>query len=197
LEITICDVQKEDKVSDLVPLAGIESRIYLIRGQKVMLDYDLAELYMVPTKRLNEQVKRNPKRFPTDFMFSLTKQEILRMSQIATSSSGESLEKLKYHKNINAFTEQGVAMLSSVLNSDKASEVNVLIMRAFVKLRQVLAANKDLSYLFKELKHKVDRHDTEIGLIIRAIEKMIAWEKKPKSRIGFKAEKEADNGRGG
>jgi len=150
-----------------------------------MLDYDLADLYRVPTKRLNEQVKRNLKRFPEDFMFSLTKQEILRMSQFATSSSGESLDKLKYHKNINAFTEQGVAMLSSVLNSEKATEVNIMIVRAFVRLRQVLSANKDLTYLFKELKHKVDRHDVEIGLIIQTIEKMIALEKKPRPKIGF------------
>jgi len=105
-------------------------------------------------------------------------------SQFVTSSWG-GRRKLPY-----AFTEQGVAMLSSVLNSSKAIEVNVLIMRAFVKLRQVLATNKDLTYLFKELKHKVDQHDTEIELIIRTIEKMIAFERKPKSKIGFNVNKE-------
>ena len=115
-------------MKDLIPIERIENMIYLIRGQKVMLDYDLAELYDVPTKRINEQVKRNRKRFPEDFMFSLSKKEIIRMSQIATSSSGKRLEKLKYHKNINAFTEQGVAMLSSVLNSEHAIEVNILVM---------------------------------------------------------------------
>ena len=112
-------------------------------------------------------------------MFSLSNEEIRRISQIVTSSN------IKFHKNVNVFTEQGVAMLSSVLKSPRAIEINILIMRAFVKLRKVLASNKDLMYLFKELKHKVDRHDTEIGLIIRAIEKMIAIEKKPKKKIGF------------
>jgi len=174
----------------MIPIKRIESKIYLIRGQKVMIDRDLARLYGVPTGRINEQVKRNIRRFPGDFMFQLTKEENLRFqnvtsnlkSQIAISSWG-GRRKLPY-----AFTEQGVAMLSSVLNSDKAIEVNVLIMRAFVRLRQVLSANKDLSYLFKELKHKVDQHDVEIGLIIKAIEKMIALDTKPKSKIGFLTE---------
>ena len=171
-------------MNEMIPLERIENRIYLIRGQKVMLDSDLAALYGVPTSRLNEQVKRNLKRFPPDFMFSLTRQEIVNISQIAICSN------IKHSKNINAFTEQGIAMLSSVLNSEKAVEVNIMIMRAFVKLRQVLATNKDLNYLFKELKHKVDQHDNEIGVIIRTIEKMIAYEKKPKEKIGFKVEKE-------
>jgi len=178
-------------MNEIIPLERVENRIYLIRGQKVILDGDLAELYRVPTKRIKEQVKRNIKRFPLDFMFQLTWDELKRLrSQIATlkntgSQRGQHIKYLPY-----AFTEQGVAMLSSVLNSEKAVEINILIMRAFVKLRQVLAANKDLSYLFKELKHKVDRHDNEIGLIIRAIEKMIAFEKKPKTKIGFNVEKE-------
>ncbi|MFA4966682.1 MAG: ORF6N domain-containing protein [Candidatus Margulisiibacteriota bacterium] len=183
-------------MNEMIPVERIESRIYLIRGQKVMLDKGLAELYGVTTGRLNEQVKRNISRFPADFMFQLTHQEYENLkfhfgtSNLKSQSAISSLpagkagwggrRKLPY-----AFTEQGVAMLSSVLNSDKAIEVNVLIMRAFVKLRQVLATNKDLTYLFKELKHKVDRHDTEIGLIIKAIEKMIAMDSKPKRKIGF------------
>ena len=118
----------------------IERRIYLIRGQKVMVDEDLAELYGVPTKRLNQQVSRNRKRFPDDFMFRLTKTEAeaLRL-QFATSKKGRGGRRsLPY-----VFTEQGVAMLSSVLNSERAIEVNIMIMRAFVKLRQMLETNEE------------------------------------------------------
>ena len=114
-------------------------------------------------------------------MFQLSRKEYTRLRcQIGTLKRGQHAKYLPY-----AFTEQGVAMLSSVLNSEKAAEVNIQIMRAFVKLRKVLAANKDLTYLFKELKHKVDQHDVEIGLIIKAIEKMISAEKRPKKKIGF------------
>ena len=170
----------------MIPLERIENRIYLIRGQKVMLDRDLAELYGVPTKALNQAVRRNAKRFPPDFIFRLNNNEKEEVVTIC-----DHLLRLKYSYQLPlAFTEQGVAMLSSVLNSSKAIEVNVLIMRAFVKLRQVLATNKDLTYLFRELKHKVDQHDTEIGLIIRTIEKMIAFERKPKPKIGFNVNKE-------
>jgi hypothetical protein len=178
------------KMNDLVPLERIERQIYLIRGQRVMIDKDIAELYGVKTSVLNQAVKRNIERFPKDFMFSLTRQEILRISQFVISSEGGLLNKFRFSKNINAFTEQGLAMLSGVLHSPRAIEVNIAIMRAFVRLRQVLAANKDLSYLFKELKGKVDRHDVEIGLIIRAIEKMISCEAKPKAKIGFLAKEE-------
>jgi len=181
-------------MNDLVPLERIENKIHQIRGQKVMLDFDLAILYGVETKVLNQAVKRNLSRFPDDFMFSLSKQEILRISQFVTSSSRSQFVTLKRGYNIkyppHAFTENGVAMLSSVLNSERAIEVNIQIMRAFTRLRQIIARNKDITYLFKELKHKVDRHDTEIGLIIRAIEKMIAVDTKPKHKIGFLTEKE-------
>ncbi len=167
-------------MKDLIPIGSIENKIHLIRGQKVMLDRDLAELYGVPTKVMNQAVRRNPERFPGDFMFQLTWAEAEHLrSQIVTSSHG-GRRYLPF-----AFTEQGVSMLSSVLNSSRAIEINILIMRAFVRLRQVLAANRDLAYLFKELKHKVDQHDTEIGLIIRAIEKMTSFEKKSKGKIGF------------
>ena len=108
----------------------------------------------------------------------------MNISQFVISS------KIKYSKNVNAFTENGIAMLSSVLRSERAIEVNIQIMRAFTNLRKIIARNKDLTYLFKELKHKVDRHDTEIGLIIRTIEKMIVSESKPKGKIGFVIEKE-------
>lgn len=166
-------------MSEIIPVERIETKIFSIRGRKVMLDFDLAKLYEVPTGRLNEQVKRNINRFPEDFMFSLSRQEIMRISQFAISSN------IKFAKSVNAFSENGVAMLSSVLNSDRAISVNIQIMRTFTHMRQILSTNKDLTYLVKELKHKVDQHDTEIGLIVRAIEKMIATEKKPKGKMGF------------
>jgi hypothetical protein len=154
-------------MSDLVPLERIENRIYMIRGQKVMLDMDLAELYGVPTRRLNEQVKRNAARFPEDFMFSLSREEILRISQFATSSS------LKFYKNINVFTEYGVAMLSSVLKSERALQVNIAIMRAFVKLRQMISTHKELARKVDELEDRVDRHDTRIMKIIDTIRRLM------------------------
>jgi hypothetical protein len=166
-------------MSDLIPVEQIEKRIYLIRGQKVMLDRDLAELYGAPTWRINEQVKRNRERFPEDFMFSLNKQEILSISQIAISSS------IKFSKNVNAFTEQGVAMLSSVLRSKRAIMVNIAIMRAFVRLKQTLALHKELADKFKELEARVDGHDTAIIQIVEEIKRIVGAEEKPKRRMGF------------
>ena len=123
-------------MADIVPLVYIENKIYIIRGEKVMLDRDLAELYMVDTRALNQAVKRNADRFPADFMFALSRDEISRISQIVIS--------LKFSKNVNAFTEQGVAMLSGILKSPRAIAVNVQIMRAFVRLRKVISENKEL-----------------------------------------------------
>lgn len=179
-------------MSDLVPVERVESKIYLIRDQKVMLDFDLADLYQVPTKRLNEQVRRNIERFPDDFMFSLTRQEIMRMSQIATSFSGEKRGKIKFYKNVNAFTEQGVAMLSGILRSKRAVQANIAIMRAFVRLRQMLSANKELAHKLAELERKIERHDgqiekhdAEIRAIFNAIRKLMAPPKPRKLKIGF------------
>jgi hypothetical protein len=173
-------------MSKLVPIERIESKIYMIRGQKVMLDIDLAGLYEVETKQLKRQVKRNPKRFPDDFMFQLSRKEYTRLRcQFGTLRWGQHAKYLPY-----AFTEHGILMLSSVLNSERALQVNIMIMRAFTRLRRIMARNKDLSYLFKELKHKVGQHDVEIGLIIKAIEKMIYTDKPVKGEIGFRAEKE-------
>jgi len=147
-----------------------------------MIDRDLAELYGIETRVLKQAVRRNKERFPEDFMFELNDREFTNWrSQIVTSNP----DKIGLRYNPYAFTEQGVAMLSSILNSPRAVEINILIMHAFVRLRQVIADNKDLAYLFKELKRKVDRHNTEIGIIIKTIEKMVAIEKKPKRRIGF------------
>lgn len=185
----------------LIPLGQIENKIFLIRGHKVMVDKDLAKLYGVSTKRLNEQVRRNMRRFPEDFMFRLTKEEILRFqigtpclrSQFATlnepidtqgvtdSKRGKHLKYMPY-----VFTEQGVAMLSSILNSERAIQVNIAIMRAFVKLRQILFANKELAHKLKELEGKIEKHDTEIQAIFEAIRQLMApLPEPPKRRIGF------------
>src|SRR5947209_893498 len=139
-----------------VPVQLIERRIYLIRGQKVMIDTDLAELYGVPTFRLNEAVKRNKKRFPEDFMFQLTKEEEESLtSQIAISKTGRGGRRTHPY----AFMEQGVAMLSSVLKSERAIEVNIAIMRAFVKLREMLETNEELNRQFAAVIRKLATHD--------------------------------------
>jgi len=159
----------------------IEQKIYLIRGRKVMLDGDLALLYRVSTKRLNEQVRRNLKRFPKDFMFKLNWEEAkISRSQFATLKHGQNIKYLPY-----VFTEQGVAMLSSVLNSERAIQVNIAIMRAFVKLRQILSANKELASRLKELEQRIEKHDTEIHAIFEAIRQLMAPPVKPKRSIGF------------
>ncbi len=162
----------------------IENRIYLIRGHKVMLSTHLAEIYGVEVKRLIEAVKRNIERFPSDFMFPLTKQEFtILKSQIATSSWGGIRRANPY-----AFTEHGILMLSSVLNSRRAIQANIAIMRAFVKLREVLAAHKDLAHQLKELERKVGEHDIEIREIFKAIRELMAPPpEKPKREIGFHA----------
>jgi hypothetical protein len=170
-------------MKELILQEVVERRILVIRGQKVMLDRDLAGLYGVPVKRLNEQVKRNLKRFPGDFMFLLTRQEVMNLkSQIATSSWG-GIRKLPY-----AFTEQGVAMLSSVLNSERAIQVNIAIMRAFVKLKQVLATHKELAEKLKELEGEVGKHNKliiEIFEIIKQLTPPPLPLPKPKGPIGF------------
>src|SRR3989338_4272334 len=160
-------------MSNLIPAEIIEKKIYIIRGQKVMLDKDLAELYGVRTFVLNQAVKRNIERFPNDFMFFLTREEILRISQIVISS-----ENLRFSKNVNAFTENGMALLSSVLNSKKAIQVNIQIMRAFTALRALMENNKAVAEKLKELEYKVGKHDVEIESIFRAIEQIIAHPQK-------------------
>jgi phage regulator Rha-like protein len=171
-------------VSNLIPQESIERKIYLIRGHKVMLDRDLSGLYGVPTKRLKEQVKRNIKRFPQDFMFELTVQEfeILR-SQIATSRWGGE-RYLPY-----VFTEQGVAMLSTVLNSERAIQVNIAIMRAFVRLKSILSTHKELAHKLNELEHRIEKHDEDIRAIFEAIRQLMAPPPEgPKRKIGFHME---------
>jgi len=177
-------------VKDLIPQEVIENKIYLMRGHKVMMSRDLAVLYGVTTKRLNEQVKRNIKRFPDDFMLQLTIEEAL-MFQSGTSSSRSQFATLKQGHNIKylpyAFTEQGVAMLSSVLNSERAIQANIAIMRAFVKLRQILSTHKELVHKLEELERKIEKHDVDIQSIFGAIRQLMAPSpEKPRRMIGFK-----------
>src|SRR3990170_4842359 len=167
----------------LIPTEVIELKIMLIRGQKVMLDRDLAQLYGVETRVLNQAVRRNLDRFPDDFMFSLTREEITRISQFVISSSA-SLETLKFSKNVMVFTEYGIAMLSSVLNSDRAIEVNILIMRAFVKLREMIASHKDLAKRLDEMEKK---YDAQFRVVFDAIRELMIPPDEDKRKIGFLA----------
>ncbi|MEW5894425.1 MAG: ORF6N domain-containing protein [Candidatus Omnitrophota bacterium] len=161
----------------------VREMIFYVRGQKVMMDVDLAKLYGVETKRLKEQVKRNIKRFPKDFMFELTWDEVdFLRSQIATLKKGRGGHS-KYLPNV--FTEQGVAMLSSVLNSERAIQVNILIMRTFTKMREMLSTHKELAFKMRELERKVGRHDEEINVIINVMKKLMRTPETPKKGIGF------------
>ena len=172
-----------------VSVERIEKAILFIHGEKVLLDRDLAELYGVETRVLNQAVRRNIDRFPKDFMFELTRDEIMRISQTVTSSQ------IKYSKRVHAFTEQGVAMLSSVLNSKRAIEVNIAIMRAFVKLRQMVAAHKDLE---KKLAALEKKYDDQFKIVFDAIAELMTPPEKPKRKIGFEIkEKRASYGRKG
>jgi hypothetical protein len=167
----------------LVKPDGIQSMIYLVRGQKVMLDADLAQLYGVKTKVLNQAIRRNMARFPEDFMFELTEDEASSLrSQIVTSSS--SYGGRRYLPLV--FTEQGVAMLSSVLKSDRAIQVNIAIMRVFARLKEMLVRRDDLAIKLKELQERMDTQDMKILAIFNAIGELIN-PKRPRRRIGFKA----------
>jgi len=172
-------------MKDLVPQEVIENKIYLIRGHKVMLSTQLAKLYGVKVKVLIQAVKRNIERFPDDFMFQLTWEEAqFSRSQFVTLNNMERGANIKYLPY--AFTEQGVAMLSSVLHSKRAIQVNIVIMRAFVKLRQILSTHKELVHKLNELERKFEKHDTEIQSIFEAIRQLMAPPPAlPKRRIGF------------
>ncbi len=185
-------------------IKSIQNRIYELRGERVMLDFDLASLYEVETKVFNQAVKRNIKRFPEDFMFRFTREEWNNLrSQIVTSS----LQASDSHKNQRsqivtssyggtrylpyAFTEQGVAMLSGILNSDKAINMNIAIMRAFVEVRKVLLQQNDIKGQLKELKERLGEHHVQLNQIYDALENLLdekagqkKWEER--ERIGFK-----------
>ena len=171
-------------MGDIIPQEVIEKRIFSIRGQKVMLDADLAILYEVETKVLIQAVSRNIGRFPGDFMIQLSVQEFNSLrSQFVTSKRGRGGRRyLPY-----VFTEQGVAMLSSVLNSERAVQVNIAIMRAFVRLRRVISTNKKLAYKLSELEKRVGKHDGEIYAIFEAMRQLMEPPLvPPKPLIGFK-----------
>lgn len=183
-------------------IKSIQNRIYEIRGERVMLDRDLATLYEIETKRLTEAVKRNIKRFPSDFMFQLTVEEWESLrSQIETLENTNSLRPqiatLKKGRGRHpkylpyAFTEQGVAMLSGILNSDKAIAMNIAIMRAFVEIRKILIQENDLRIQLKEIKERIGDHDAQLNQIYDAMENLLdekaaprKWEER--KRIGFK-----------
>lgn len=168
----------------LVPAERIERRIYLIRGLKVMLSSHLAELYEVEPRVLVQAVKRNRSHFPDDFMFQLTQEEFVGLkSQVVISNWGGIRRATPY-----AFTEQGVAMLSSVLRSERAVQVNIAVMRAFVKLREVMATHRDLALKIESLEKKYQRHDSQIQAVFDAIKKLLEpIPLRPKRRIGFRS----------
>jgi hypothetical protein len=166
----------KEKTDSLIPIERIANRIYLIGGRKVMFDFDLAELYGVPTKALNQAVTRNAERFPADFMFRLSREEAeaLNRSQSVTSSQKHRDPRF----SPRAFTQEGVAMLSSILRSKRAVEINIVIMRAFVRLREALATNEDLA-------RKVAQHDRQIAVLFEHVQKMLAPAPVKKNRIGY------------
>ncbi|MGD0625398.1 MAG: ORF6N domain-containing protein [Thermodesulfobacteriota bacterium] len=163
----------------VIPIEKVQQAIYLVRGQKVMLDKDLARLYGVETRVLNQAVRRNAERFPGDFVFKLTRDEIIRISQFVISSD------LKFSKNVYAFTQEGVAMLSGVLRSERAVQVNIAIMRAFVRLREALSTHKDLARKLVELEKRITGHDESIRLLFQAIRELMNEPVIPRKQIGF------------
>jgi len=166
---------------ELITQESIESRILIIRGQKVMIDRDLAELYEVPTKYLNQQVRRNIERFPENFMFQLSEREKTEVVAICNH-----LSELKYsHQLPYAFTEHGVAMLSSVLNSDRAIKMSIFIINTFVRLRQMLYTNKELAAKLEHIEGRVLLHDKAIQEINQVIEELAAPKPEKEKKIGF------------
>ncbi|MEW6457006.1 MAG: ORF6N domain-containing protein [Acidobacteriota bacterium] len=165
----------------IVPIEQIERKICFIRGKKIMLSTHLAELYEVEVRVLIQAVKRNIERFPEDFMFQLNEQEYkILKSQIVISSWGGARRARPY-----AFTEQGVAMLSSVLHSERAIHVNIAIMRAFIRLREILSAHKELAHKLTELERKIERQEEKIKAIFDAIRQLMTPPQKPRKMIGF------------
>ena len=171
-------------MNDVIPVERIESRIFVIRGQKVMIDRDLAELYGVETRDLNKAVSRNMDRFPDDFMFQLSPEEFENLKfQFGTSSWGGT------RKLPKVFTEQGVAMLSSVLRSKRAIQVNILIIKTFVRLRQLISDHKELARKIEELEKKYSKHELEITTVFKVLRKLMEKPivvEKPKRGIGFR-----------
>lgn len=172
-------------MTQVVPIEQVEKLIHLARGEKVLLDMDLAKLYGVKTKVLNQAVRRNSSRFPPDFMFQLTREEadvlLASRSQFVTlNARGKNIKYLPY-----VFTEQGVAMLSSILRSERAVQVNVAIMRAFVSLRRMLASNDALNRKMTELERRLENHDKGIKSLFDAIRELMTPPAEPRPEIGF------------
>ncbi|HMG82038.1 MAG TPA: ORF6N domain-containing protein [Ferruginibacter sp.] len=171
---------KTKQVIATITEAGIVEKIYIIRGVKVMLDKDLAEMYAVEVKRLNESVNRNRERFPEDFMFQLSQDEWQNLkSQFATSSWGGT------RKLPNAFTEQGVAMLSSVLHSETAIAVNIQIIRVFTKMKELLLDNKELFLKIERIEKKLTGHDEDLGNVFKILKKLLQPDPVKRKAIGF------------
>lgn len=172
----------------VIPAGRIEQAIMLIRGERVILDADLATLYGVPTKRLNEQVRRNMERFPSDFMFQLTTKEYESLrSQFATSNTGRGGRRYMPY----VFTEHGTIMAANVLNSPQAVSVSVYVVRAFVKIRQMLSAHKALANKLDELERKFKKHDKTIVALIEAVRQLMEPPPEPKKKpIGYLSERD-------
>ena len=170
----------------------VASKILVLRNQKVILDADLAELYRVPVKRLNEQLKRNPRRFPPDFLFTLTRAEYKNLrSQNATSSSSHGGRRYLPR----AFTEHGAIMAATVLNSKRAIEMSIFVVRAFVQMRQALVVNQHVVSKLAELEARLDGHDTEIGDLVDAIQELLTPLPASSRRIGFELPSQTGKGR--
>ena len=182
MDIKVKSMSKSIVISE----ENVINKIYLIRGQKVMIDRDLAEMYGVETRALNQAIKRNEKRFPIDFMFQLTQTELedWKSQFVISNKERMGLRKLPY-----AFTEQGVAMLSSVLNSEISIEVNIQIMRTFTNIRQKLADNIELRLEIEHIKKKVANHDKNIELVFHYLDQLLEKKERPaapRKRIGYK-----------
>jgi hypothetical protein len=188
------------KTESIVPVEKIGRLILVIRGQRVMLDSDLAEMYGVPTKVLNQAVRRNLDRFPADFMFKLNNQEVrnLRSQFVTSNATGEPPDEDDFAPLLEkagrggrrylpyVFTEHGAIMAANVLNSDRAVQASVYVVRAFVKLREFLSSHKEMGHKLKELEARLDSHDDDIRALVSAIRQLMAPPAKPRKRIGFR-----------
>jgi ribosomal protein L23 len=192
--ITICDHPLKTKdmpnlgKKRIIPDEIVMNKIIMIRNQKVMIDRDLAELYGVTTKQLNQQVKRNNKRFPEDFMFQLSEEE---KNEVVTNC--DHLKNLKFSPNLPfAFTEHGAVMLASVLNSERAIESNIQIIRVFTKMRELLLTHKDILLQLEKMEKKLTGHDEDIALIFEYLKKLLNPPQTPHNKVGFRRKDEKE-----
>ena len=191
LEVARCDLKSGSRIMNKVAIVltkRVGAKILILRNQKVILDADLAELYGVPVKRLNEQIKRNPQRFPPDFLFTLTRAEYrnLRSQNAASSSAHGGRRYLPY-----IFTEHGAIMAASILNSKRAIEMSIFVVRAFVQMRQALLVNRQVMSKLYEIEARLDEHDAELEDLVEAIRELMAPRPASNRRIGFVAPAES------